>query len=194
MLKELTNDLYTETVVALNRYVEMGLVFFNTMVALMLLTAPWYLVEKDTHFPTSNCTVKAGTVVAPFISKFCGEDLTVVDSEWKNLHVFVWVYFGLALLSSAIIGYEVIKHGVRQWNDANTIGFAVQVGLLVIQIIILIKGGDAHKPASSDDSTAKNLIITAVALSSARVAALIFFMYLTFTNAPRGVFGTGAYA
>lgn len=194
MLKELTNDLYKDRAVALNRYVEMGLVFFNTMVALMLLTAPWYYVEKDTTFPDDTCHVSAGTVVAPFVSRFCDHDLTVIDSEWKNLHIFVWVYFGLALVSSAIIGYEVVTHGVRQWNDANTIGFAVQLGLLVIQVIIMIKSGTAHKPDHSDNSTARNLIITAVSLSSARLFFLIGFMYLTLTYSPRGFFGTGAYA
>lgn len=200
MLKEITTELYTPTIVALNRYVEMSLVFFNTLVGLMLLTAPWYIVENDTTFNEAKmggCTVLKGTVLAPFVSKPCGTafvDIVDGGKGWSDMHIYVWVYFGLALLGSAIIGFEVVKHGVRDWSDANTIGFAVQLVLVIIQSIILVKSGDLVKPADVDASTADILIITAVVLSAARVVMLGFFMYVTKRFAARGYFGTGSFA
>lgn len=199
MLREISSDLTTPTVVALNRYVEMALVFFNTLVGLMLLTAPWYIVENDAHFKevSASCVVPEGTALAPFVSKPCNKAFTAIlhgGKGWSDMHIYVWVYFGLALLGSALIGYEVIKHGIREWNDANTIGFAVQMALLVIQSVIMAKSGSLVKPEHVDASTAKILIITAVVLSSLRVVMLGFFMYITKKYNARGYFGTGAYA
>jgi cytochrome bd-type quinol oxidase subunit 1 len=201
MLNTLSKDLYKDGVVAVNRYIEMALVFFNTMVALMLLTAPWYIVEQnsvDVFPPGSDCTTVLGTAISPFVSEFCdGSSLgSLADggSVWKSLHVFCWVYFVLALLASAIIGYEVVKHGVREWNDANTVGFAVQVGLVIVQSLILVNSDSAVKPHHTDDSTARILTLTAVALSSARCVMLGMFMYVTYKYNKRGHFGTGVYA
>lgn len=198
MLKEITNDLYTPTIITLNRYVEMAIVFFNTLVGLMLLTAPWYIVENDATFKeiAMDCVVTEGTVLAPFVSKPCGKAFTDIadgGKGWSDMHIYVWVYFGLALLGSAIIGYEVVKHGVREWNDANTIGFAVQMVLVIIQSIILAKSGELVKPDKVDASTAEILIITAVVLSAVRIVMLGFFMYITKKYAARGYFGTGSY-
>jgi hypothetical protein len=199
MLKEISSDINTPAVVALNRYVEMALVFFNTLVGLMLLTAPWYIVENDATFTevSMGCVVPEGTVLAPFVSKPCGKAFTAIAAGgkgWSDMHIYVWVYFGLALLGSALIGYEVVKHGVREWNDANTIGFVVQLALVVIQSLILAKSGSLVKPSSVDSSTAEILIITAVVLSALRLSMLGFFMYITKKYNPRGYFGTGAYA
>ena len=201
MLKTFSRDLYTDNVVALNRYMEMALVLFNAMVALMLLTAPWYIVEQNSTEvfpPGSTCTSVRGTAIAPFVSEFCdGSSLgSLVDggSGWKSLHTFCWLYFILALLSSALIGYEVVKHGIRDWNNANTVGFAVQVVLIVVQSLILTEGNSAVKPPHTDDSTARILTLTAVALSSSRCFMLGVFMYVTCRYNKRGYLGTGAYA
>ena len=207
MLKDLSGELQKPTIVALNRYVEMALVFFNSMVALMLLTAPWYIITGTTgkaEIAGAGCDFGVGTVIAPFASK-CGNvaftDLSDGGDIWSSLHIYSFVYLGLALLASCLIGYEVVTHGVREWKDANTIGFAVQLGMLVIQILIMTESDKAIKPTPKGDdvvevdaSTAETLILTAVILSSLRVAALMFFMYLTYRYNPRGTFGTGSYA
>ena len=205
MLKDLSQEIYKSPIVSLNRYIEMALVFFNSMVALMLLTAPWYIVTGHTNAKLMQdgaalCEFVPGTVIAPFASK-CNNvafpELNDGGDIWANLHIYSYVYLGLALLASCLIGYEVVIHGVREWKDANTIGFAVQLGMLVIQVLILVESGKAVKPTPAsavDASTAETLIITAVALSSVRVAALMFFMYITFRYNPRGTFGTGSWA
>jgi hypothetical protein len=197
-MKDLTDELYNPVIIALNRYMEMSLVFFNVLVALMLLTAPWYIVENSTTFNAVNdgCAIPEGTALAPFVSKPCGKAFTVLlngGKEWRDMHVYVWVYFVLAIICSAIIGYEVVKHGVREWSDANTIGFVVQLILLIIQSIILITSADLVKPENVNASTAEILIITAVVISSVRIVMLGFFMYITKKHAPRGFFGTGSY-
>jgi hypothetical protein len=198
MMKNLSEDIYNDSIIALNRYVEMALVFFNTMVALMLLTAPWYIVTSMSIFPLGGmCEIPSGTVIAPFASKFCDKDMTTLidgGSTWKELHVFVWVYFVLALLSSGVIGYEIVKHGIRDWKDSNTVGFVVQIALIVIQSLILIKSNDAVKPEHVDDSTARVLTITALSLSCVRAVLLVLFMYVTFKYNKRGYLGTGAYS
>jgi hypothetical protein len=199
MLKEMSSDLNTPVIVVLNRFVEMALVFFNTLVALMLLTAPWYIVENDTAFKevAMDCVVPSGTVLAPFASKPCGTAFTdIIDGGkgWSDMHVFVWVFFSLAILCSTLIGYELIKHGVREWSDANTIGFVVQLALVAIQSVILEKSGSLVKPANADASTAEILIIAALVLSVFRLLMLGFFMYITKKYNPRGHFGTGGYA
>jgi hypothetical protein len=194
MLRDAAHTIQQDSVVAINRYIEMGLVYFNTIVALMLLTAPWYLVENDTTF--NGCVISEGTVIAPFLSKFCGKELATLPGaagkDWKTLHVFVWVYFALALLSSAIIGYEFVHNGVRKWSNASTIGFCLQVCLIVFQSLVLVESDSAVKPDGVDDSTARILVITAIVLSSLRIATLGFFMYVTRKYAPMGRFGTGS--
>lgn len=199
MLKELSNEIYTPPVVAINRFVEMAIVFFNTLVALMLLTSPWYIVDVDAAFTqvSNTCVVPAGTAIAPFVSKPCGvafTDITEGGKAWRDMHMFVWVFFGLSLLTSAVIGYEVVKHGVREWNDANTMGFAIQLGLIIIQGIIIGKSGDLVKPVNVEASTADILLLVAISLSGLRILALGLFMFVTKKYAPRGYFGTGAYA
>lgn len=196
-LKSISNELYSDFVVAINRYVEMTLVFFNTLVALMLLTAPWYFVEDNTVFPVNgnpNCEISSGTVIAPFTSSPCGVMFTELDeggAEWHNLHIYVWIYFVFAMIASTIVGYEIVHFGVRAWNNANTIGFIVQLGLLVVQSLILISSDKARKPHGVDDSTARTLTILALSLSSVRLAMLSFFMFITFRYNKRGFLGTG---
>ena len=122
-------------------------------------------------------------------------DLLDGGSVWNSLHIYSYIYLGLALLASCLIGYEVVTYGVREWRDANTVGFAVQLSMLVIQILILTGADKAVKPtpaAAVDASTGETLIIAAVTLSSLRVASLMFFMYLTYRFHPKGTFGTGA--
>lgn len=201
MLKDLALELEKSPVVALNRYVEMALVFFNSMVALMLATAPWYIITGTMNATIgTQCTFPPGTVIAPFTSKCANVAFTELDDggdKWSNLHIYVMVYLGMALLASCIIGYEVVTHGVREWKDSNTIGFAVQLGILVLQILILVSADEAPKPvpaSSVDDSTATTLIITSLVLSSVRIAALVLFMYVTYRYRPKGTFGTGAWS
>lgn len=205
MLKDLSVELEKSPIVSINRYVEMALVFFNSMVALMLLTSPWYIITGTTDAKlmqngVAMCTFPPGTVIAPFASKCANVGFTELDDggdKWSSIHIYAWVYLALALLASCLIGYEVVTHGVREWKDANTIGFAVQLGMLVIQILIMTGSGDAVKPtpaSSVDASTAETLVVTAVALSSARVAMLVLFMYVTYRYNPRGTFGTGSWA
>jgi hypothetical protein len=203
MLRDISDELHKSTIVALNRYLDMALIYFNAMVALMLLVAPWYIMIEDGALMqdgVEKCKLPAGTVIAPFASK-CDNvafiDLLDGGAVWNSLHIYSFIYLGLALLASCLVGYEVISHGVREWRDANTIGFAIQIVMLVMQILIMTKADKAVKPtpeAAVDGSTAEILIITAVVLSSLRVATLMFFMYLTYRYNPRGTFGTGSFA
>lgn len=197
MLRELATDIYDDGIVMVNRYVEAALVFFNTIVSLMLLTSPWYIIENDTVFPPgSTCTITSGTVIVPFISEFCDKSLTTLPGDdgkdWKHLHAFVWVYFVLAIISSIIIIYELVQNGVRQWDNANTAGFSIQVVLIIFQSLILSYSNNALKPLQTDDSTARILTITAIVLSTLRAACLMFFMYITKKYNPRGRWGTGS--
>lgn len=198
MLKEISNDINTPKIIAINRYVEMSIVFFNTLVSLMLLTAPWYIVKHDTLFEQAgqNCIISKGTVLAPFVSEPCGTaftDLLDGGKGWSDMYNYVWVYFLLALLSSAIITYEIIKYGVREWNDANTIGFVVQLVLIIFQSIIVVQTNKLVKPGNVNASTAETLIMIALPLSAIRIIMLGFFMYITKRYNPRGFFGTGSY-
>ena len=199
MLKELSTEIYKDSIVALSRYVEMALLYFNSFAALMLLTASWYQVDNAVEFPAgSGCIIPAGTVIEPFLSKFCEKELTtLVDggSDWERVRVYVWVYFAFVLLASALIGYEVVTHGIREWKNANIIGFLVQLVLIIAQALILTTSDSAPKPDGVDNSTARILIILALSLSIVRIVVLGVFMYVTrkYIRPYRGAVGTGSY-
>lgn len=199
MLKSISDELTGPLAISLNRYVDMSLVFFNSFVALIMLVGPWYICEYEVTFPEgSDCVIPAGTVVVPFVSTFCDKELKAMEvggDEWADMFVYVFVYFVVALLSSSVVCYEVVSFGIRQWSNANTLGFAMQLGLLIIQTIILIKSDALVKPEGVDDTTAQVLVTAAVALSAARIVTLAFFMYLTkrYNNGTGSWLGTGAY-
>lgn len=177
----------------INRFLDMGLVFFNSLVALMLLTAPWYMITADGQY--YDCEVKAGTVIAPFESKFCGlylEETPVDGEEWTQLYGFVWAYFIVAVITTALLGFEIFKNRVRSWDNANTASFALNIGMMVIQALILRTSNKIHKPAGIEDSTARTLIILSLVLTIFRSIMLMAFMYRVVTTAPRGFFGTGS--
>lgn len=197
--RALAKDILNDSIVVTSRYIDMALVMFNVMVALMLLTSPWYLIKHDvTNFPPgSGCQIVKGTAIAPFISEMCDGsqlgDLIDGGDRWVKIHVLCWIFFAVSLLAAAVIGYEVVTHGVRDWKDANTIGFIMQAILIVVQSMILLDSGKAIKPNHADNSTATILTITAISLSSVRAVVLLIFMCVTLRFEPRGVLGTGAF-
>ena len=154
------------THIAINRFVDMSLVFFNSLVALMLFTAPWYIVNSDTEFP-AGCALTKGVVIAPFSSEFCGVSMTSMElggDTWTTMYFFVVAYLIISLAMSVVIGYEVVTHGVRQWNDANTIGFALNVVLLIVLSFVLAKSNSVVKPSTVRDATARTLTTLALVL------------------------------
>lgn len=184
--------------VALNRFVDMALTFFNSLVALMLLTAPWYkLTQKET---IQNCELKRGTVLAPFASGLCEydsfADLPNGGEKWNTMHKYCITYLVFALLISSLVGYEGVVHGLRKWNNANTLSFALTFVMLIIQSMIMIEAGNVVKPVHIEDEFATTLITVALVFTCVRIPMLLYFMYQTYTYDRKngGYFGTGSYA
>lgn len=182
--------------VAINRFIDVSLTFFNSLVALVLLTAPWYKLTQDTTF--QGCALKKGTVLAPFVSGVCDYDtfseLPDGGNKWDTMHNYCIVYLVFALAISSLVGYESVVHGIRKWNNTNTLSFVLNMVMLIIQSMILIENGNVKKPQHIEDELATSLITAALVITCIRVPMLGYFMYHTYTYDRKngGYFGTGS--
>lgn len=181
--------------VAINRIVDITITFLNSLVALLLLTAPWYKITLDTVF--NGCNLTRGTVIAPFSSGICNyESLASLPLEqgkhWTTMYNYSMTYFIFAVIISSLVGYEVVVFGIRKLNNANTISFVLNLISVIIQSMILIEVGNVIKPAHVSNEIALTFISVALGLSCVRVLALGWFMYHQRQTEPIGMFGTGA--
>lgn len=186
--------------IAINRFVDISLTFFNSLVALMLLTAPWYKITLDLAGADlfHGCALTRGTVIAPFASGICQFDTMTglpgdEGKQWKTMHNYVITYLAFALLISSFVGYESTVHGLRKWNNANTLSFGLNFVTLILQTMILIEEGSISKPKHIENELATTMIIAALAMSCIRIPVLGYFMYHTynFDKENGGYFGTG---
>jgi hypothetical protein len=180
--------------VSINRFLDLGLTFFNTIVALLLLTAPWYKITADETF--QGCLITRGTVIAPFASGLCEfesfSDLPDGGDKWSVMHAYCIVYMTIALAISVLVGYETVMYGLRSWSNANTLSFVLNIVLLIVQSIILIEDGNLVKPTHLANETAETLILIALVTTCIRVPMLGWFMHQTYNGDKTGYFGTGS--
>lgn len=188
--------------VAINRFVDLSLTFFNSLVALMLLTAPWYKVTLTLSGNDlfHGCALTRGTVIAPFASGICDFDTMTGlpgddGAKWSTMHSYVISYLTFALLISSFVGYEATVYGLRKWNNANTISFVLNFVTLILQAMILVEAGSVSKPKHIENELAVTLITAALVISCIRIPVLGWFMHYTFYNdrANGGFFGTGSH-
>lgn len=181
--------------VAINRFVDISITFFNSLVALMLLTGGWYKVTLDSVF--NGCTLTRGTIIVPFASGICEFD-TMTDlpgdqgKKWATMKNFVITYFAFSIVISSLVGYESVVYGIRKLNNANTISFVLNLVSLIIQSMVLIEAGKIDKPEHVSNEIAVTLITAALAMSCVRVLVLGWFMYHQKKTNPIGIFGTGS--
>lgn len=186
--------------VALNRFIDLGFTFYNTLTALMLLTAPWYKLTQDVTF--QGCPLSRGTVLAPFASGMCDTDtfkeLKDGGDKWGTMHTLCIIFMTLTLITSCLVGYESIEHGFRKWENGNTLSFTINLFLIVVLAVMLGGIGSVPKPEHIENELATIMTIIAMVLSCLRVPMLGVFMYHTYHDPNRqkgegGYFGTGAY-
>jgi len=180
---------------AANRFFDTCIVVTNSMVSLVLLSAPWYKMTQDETF--EGCLLTRGTVLAPFSSGLCAYD-TFFDlpnggDNWSRMYTWVWIYAGLSLIVLSILGFKIATNTFGQWDNANAISFALNFAVLVILSIILGNADVVNKPVNADNATSKIAIITALVLTVLRLPMLAYHMYAIKTRGDaRGYFGTGA--
>lgn len=183
--------------IAINRFIDISLTFFNSLVALMLLTAPWYKIVAANGETFQGCHLAKGTVLAPFTSGLCTfesfEELPLGGDKWATMHSYCITYLTIALLVSSLIGYESVVHGLRKWNNTNTLSFVLNIVTIIIHAIILVESGNVPKPVHIANELATTLITSALVVSCIRVLVLGWLMYHTYTHdrVNGGFFGTG---
>lgn len=177
----------------INRFVDIISVIFNSLVALLILTAPWYVMEYDEVF--RGCNLTEGTALAPFVSGICGVDMTDLKTDgtsWGTVLFWSTSYFTLSCILLFFVVFEVVMFGIRSSDNAYTIAFILNLVLIIHQGQILGKANNTPKPEKTVNTTAQILLIIATSLTVVRMLVLMVLMYRTKTRRPKGVFGTGA--
>lgn len=184
-----------DTILTINRAIDILLTFFNTVVAIALLIAPWYKVTEDTDF--HGCTLAAGTVLAPFASGLCTYDsfydLPVDGSKWEMVYIYGVVFLSFNFVATLMVVYESVNHGVREWDNANTASFIFNIVSFVIAVLIQVETSTITKPLHLKNETAQVMVIIALVVCALRTLMLSWFMYETYHNDRRGFFGTGSH-
>jgi hypothetical protein len=188
------------------------IVIFNTMVGIILFTAPWFQMSNtvDYNFVDHNdvdyvCTLSKGTVIVPFKSTFCGVELVDMKEggKWSTLKIVTGLYLAISSLMMLISVAALVMRKNDKLKDhydfvsdnAFTVSAIFNLGLLVVLSILIGTSDDAPKPDEHiEDTYARTLLIVSLVASVFRELQLFIFMAVTKKHNPHGVFGTGARA